>query len=200
MTRSVKADTTHEAVRLNPDVTELSHMKSALLKLAVITAVAVAGATLAAQTIQINGGGATFPNPLYSKWFTEYNKLHSNVQINYQSQGSGFGIQQIIKRTVFFGATDGPMTQEQLLSAPGKILHFPTVIGADVPVYNIPGVEQELKFSGPVLADIFLGKITKWNDAALTKLNPGVNLPATDIVVVHRSDGSGTTYIFVDYL
>jgi phosphate transport system substrate-binding protein len=175
-------------------------MRHAFLKLAVITAVAVAGATVAAQTIQINGGGATFPNPLYSKWFTEYNKLHSNVQINYQSQGSGFGIQQIIKRTVFFGATDGPMTQEQLLAAPGKILHFPTVIGADVPVYNIPGVDQELKFSGPVLADIFLGKITKWNDGAIAKLNPGVNLPATDIVVVHRSDGSGTTYIWVDYL
>src|SRR5215213_3184056 len=175
-------------------------MKHAYVKPIALAAMTAATVTLAAQTIQINGGGATFPNPLYSKWFTEYNKLHSNVQINYQSQGSGFGIQQIIRRTVFFGATDGPMTQEQLLAAPGKILHFPTVIGADVPVYNIPGVDQELKFSGPVLADIFLGKITKWNDAALTKLNPGVNLPASDIVVVHRSDGSGTTYIWVDYL
>jgi phosphate transport system substrate-binding protein len=160
----------------------------------------LAGATLTAQSIRINGGGATFPNPLYSKWFSEYNKLHPTVEVNYQSQGSGFGIQQIIKRTVFFGATDGPMTKEQLLSAPGKVLHFPTVLGAVVPVYNIPGVSQELKFSGPILADIFLGKITKWNDPAIKKLNPDVNLPGTDIVVVHRSDGSGTTYIWVDYL
>ncbi|HYT66089.1 MAG TPA: phosphate ABC transporter substrate-binding protein PstS [Vicinamibacterales bacterium] len=161
---------------------------------------ALMGVTLAAQKVQINGGGATFPNPIYTKWFSEYNKLHPNVEINYQSQGSGFGIQQIIKRTVFFGATDGPMTQDQLLSAPGKIVHFPTVLGADVPVYNIPGVSQELKFSGPLLADIFLGKVTKWNDPAITKLNPGVNLPGSDIVVVHRSEGSGTTYIWVDYL
>jgi phosphate transport system substrate-binding protein len=160
----------------------------------------LAGATLTAQTIRINGGGATFPNPLYSKWFSEYNKLHPNVQINYQSQGSGFGIQQVIKRTVFFGATDGPMTKEQMLSAPGTILHFPTVLGAVVPVYNIPGVSQELRFSGPVLADIFLGKITKWSDPAIKKLNPDVNLPGSDIVVIHRSDGSGTTYIWVDYL
>jgi phosphate transport system substrate-binding protein len=161
---------------------------------------ALAGATLTAQTVRINGGGATFPNPLYSKWFSEYNKLHPNVQINYQSQGSGFGIQQVIKRTVFFGATDGPMTKEQMLSAPGTILHFPTVLGAVVPVYNIPGVSQELRFSGPVLADIFLGKITKWSDPAIKKLNPDVNLPGSDIVVIHRSDGSGTTYIWVDYL
>src|SRR5439155_852368 len=138
--------------------------------------------------------------PIYSKWFAEYNKLHPNVEINYQSQGSGFGIQQITKRTVFFGATDGPMTQDQLLAAPGKILHLPTVLGADVPVYNLPGVSQELKFNGPVLANVFLGKITKWNDPALVQLNPGFTLPAKDIVVVHRSDGSGTTYIWVDYL
>jgi phosphate transport system substrate-binding protein len=162
--------------------------------------VAVGGVTLAAQTIKISGGGATFPNPIYSKWFSEYNKLHPDIEINYQSQGSGFGIQQITKRTVFFGATDGPMTKDQLLAAPGKILHFPTVLGGDVPVYNIPGVTQELKFTGPLLADIFLGKVTKWNDKAITALNPGVNLPGSDIVVVHRSDGSGTTYIWVDYL
>jgi phosphate transport system substrate-binding protein len=162
--------------------------------------IAAAGVTLAAQKVQIIGGGATFPYPIYSKWFSEYNKLHPDVEINYQSQGSGFGIQQLTKRTVFFGASDGPMTQEQLLAAPGKVLHFPTVLGAVVPVYNIPGVSQELKFTGPVLADIFLGKITKWNDAAITKLNPGVSLPGNDIVVVHRSDGSGTTYIWVDYL
>jgi phosphate transport system substrate-binding protein len=167
-----------------------------------VLALAVAsGAMRAAQgTVRITGGGATFPYPIYSKWFAEYNKLHPNVEINYQSQGSGFGIQQITKRTVFFGASDGPMTQDQLLAAPGKILHFPTVLGADVPVYNIPEVRGELKFSGPVLADIFLGKITKWNDPALAKLNAGVNLPNKDIVVVHRSDGSGTTYIWVDYL
>jgi phosphate transport system substrate-binding protein len=160
---------------------------------------ALAGVTLAAQN-QINGAGATFPYPIYSKWFSEYNKLHPTVQINYQSIGSGGGIRQITARTVFFGATDGPMTPDQLLAAPGKILHFPTVLGADVPVYNIPGVSQSLKFTGPVLANIFLGTITKWNDPQITKLNPGVNLPGSDVTVVHRSDGSGTTYIWVDYL
>ena len=152
-----------------------------------------------AQTIQLNGAGATFPYPIYSKWFSEYNKLHSNVQINYQSIGSGGGIRQITERTVDFGASDGPMTAEQIQAAPG-ILHFPTVMGADVPVYNIPGVNAELKFTGPVLADIFLGKITKWNDRAIAALNPGVHFPDVDIAVVHRSDGSGTTYIWADYL
>jgi len=153
-----------------------------------------------AQTQQINGAGATFPYPIYSKWFAEYNKLHPNIQINYQSVGSGAGIQQVIKQTVFFGATDGPMTPEQMQAAPGKILHFPTVLGAVVPVYNIPNVKDELKFSGPLLADIFLGRIIKWNDPQIAKLNPGVNLPASDITVAHRADGSGTTYIWVDYL
>jgi phosphate transport system substrate-binding protein len=152
------------------------------------------------QTLQINGAGATFPYPIYSKWFSEYNKLHPNIRINYQSIGSGGGIQQVTNQTVFFGATDGPMNDEQLKSAPGHILHFPTVLGAVVPVYNIPGVTDELKFTGPVLADIYLGKIKKWNDPAIAKLNPGAKLPATDVTVVHRSDGSGTTYIFVDYL
>ena len=166
----------------------------------VAAAMTLAGATLVAQTIQINGAGATFPYPIYSKWFAEYNKLHSNVEINYQSIGSGGGIRQITNRTVFFGATDGPMTPDQMTAAPGKILHIPTVLGAVVPVYNIPGVKDELKFTGPVLADIILGKITKWNDPAIVKLNAGVNLPATDITVVHRSDGSGTTYIWVDFL
>jgi phosphate transport system substrate-binding protein len=155
---------------------------------------------VAAQTQRINGAGATFPYPIYSKWFSEYNKQHSNVEINYQSIGSGGGIQQVTKQTVFFGATDGPMTADQLQSAPGRILHFPTVLGAVVPVYNLPNVTAELKFSGPVLADIFLGKITKWNDPALAKLNAGVTLPATDITVAHRADGSGTTYIWVDFL
>ncbi len=164
-----------------------------------IAVLALTGAALTAET-QINGAGATFPNPIYTKWFSEYNKLHPDARINYQSVGSGAGIQQMIKKTVFFGATDGPMTDEQLQSAPGKILHFPTVLGAVVPVYNVPGVSQELKFNGEVLANIILGKVTKWNDPAIAKLNAGVNLPSTDVTVVHRSDGSGTTYIFVDYL
>ena len=162
---------------------------------------AVLAAGAAAQgTMKINGAGATFPNPIYQKWFSEYNKLHSNIEINYQSIGSGGGIQQVTKQTVFFGATDGPMTPDQLQGAPGKILHFPTVLGAVVPVYNVPNLAAELKFSGPVLADIFLGKITKWNDPAIARLNAGVTLPATDITVAHRADGSGTTYIWVDYL
>ena len=153
-----------------------------------------------AQKIQINGAGATFPYPIYSKWFSEYNKLHPEVEVNYQSIGSGGGIRQLTNQTVFFGATDGPMTDEQQQSAPGKVLHFPTVLGGVVPIYNIPGVDAELKFNGKVLADIILGKVTKWNDGAITALNPGLRLPATDITVAHRSDGSGTTYIFVDYL
>jgi phosphate transport system substrate-binding protein len=165
-----------------------------------VICVAVLAAGLSAQNLQINGAGATFPNPIYSKWFNEYNKLHPNVRINYQSVGSGAGIQQVTKQTVFFGATDGPMTKEQLQAAPGPIMHFPTVLGAVVPIYNIPNVTAELKFNGPLLADIFLGKVTKWNDPAIAKLNAGVTLPASDITVVHRSDGSGTTYIWVDYL
>ncbi|MEI6245995.1 MAG: phosphate ABC transporter substrate-binding protein PstS [Acidobacteriota bacterium] len=166
-----------------------------------IAAVAVVafGVTVAAQKIQITGAGATFPNPVYSKWFSEYNKLHPNVEINYQSIGSGGGIKQITNGTVFFGATDGPMTPDQLLAAPGRILHFPTVLGAVVPVFNVQGV-NEIKFTGTVLADIFLGKITKWNDPAIAKINAGVSLPSADITVVHRSDGSGTSYIWVDYL
>ncbi len=170
-----------------------------------ILAVAAAGlAALAAfatgQTVQINGAGATFPYPIYSKWFSEYNKLHPEVAINYQSIGSGGGIRQLTAQTVFFGASDGPMTSEQLQNAPGKVLHLPTVLGGVVPVYNIPEVTQELKFTGKVIADIILGKINKWNDSAIAALNPGVRLPETDITVAHRSDGSGTTYIFVDYL
>jgi phosphate transport system substrate-binding protein len=149
---------------------------------------------------QINGAGATFPNPIYSKWFSEYNKLHSGVRINYQPLGSGAGIRQLSSRTVFFGATDQPMKDDQLQAAPGKILHFPTVLGAVVPIYNLPEVSEQLKFTGPLLADIVLGKVKKWNDPALVKLNPGVKLPATDLTVVHRSEGSGTTFIFADYL
>jgi phosphate transport system substrate-binding protein len=168
-----------------------------------IVAAALASAALGAgvsAAVKINGAGATFPYPIYSKWFAEYNKLHPDVEINYQSIGSGGGIRQIQAQTVFFGATDGPMTPEQLQGAPAKILHFPTVLGAVVPVYNIPNLRTELKFSGPVLADIFLGKITKWNDPAIAKLNAGVSLPGTDITVVHRAEASGTSYIWVDYL
>jgi phosphate transport system substrate-binding protein len=156
--------------------------------------------TASGGAVRVTGAGATFPYPIYSKWFAEYNRLHPNVEINYQSVGSGAGIRQLTSRTVFFGASDQPMTDDQLKAAPGPILHFPTVLGAVVPIYNLPGVSQELKFSGPVLADIILGKVTKWNDPALAKLNPGVNLPATSLTVVHRSEGSGTTFIWVDFL
>ncbi len=148
----------------------------------------------------INGAGASFPYPIYSKWFDEYHKLHPDVQINYQSIGSGGGIRQVLAGTVDFGATDGPMSDEQLGQAKIKILHFPTVLGAVVPTYNIQDVSQELKFTPEALAGIYLGKITKWNDGELTRANPGVNLPGSDIVVVHRSDGSGTSYVWTDYL
>jgi phosphate transport system substrate-binding protein len=174
-------------------------MKTSKAFWAALGLASVLGATLAAQNIQINGAGATFPNPIYSKWFDEYRKLHPNVAINYQPIGSGGGIRQITNQTVFFGATDGPMTNEQLQAAPGKILHLPMVLGADVPIYNVAGV-KDLKFTGPLLADIFLGKITKWNDPAIAKINPGLTLPGTNITVVHRAEGSGTTYIWVDFL
>ena len=148
----------------------------------------------------LNGAGATFPYPMYSKWFSEYNKLHPDVQINYQSIGSGGGIRQVLNGTVDFGASDGPMTDEQLKEAKIKILHIPTVMGADVPAYNVPGVGGEIKFTPDVLANIFLGKITSWSDPAIAKANPGVKFPNEAIIVVHRSDGSGTTYIWTDYL
>ena len=150
--------------------------------------------------VQINGAGATFPYPIYSKWFAEYNKLHPDVRINYQSIGSGGGIRQLLQNTVFFGASDQPMTDEMIAKAASPVLHFPTVLGAVVPVYNLEGSTATLKFPGPVLADIFLGKIKRWNDPAIAAINAGVALPATDITVVHRSDGSGTTFVFVDYL
>lgn len=152
-----------------------------------------------AQTT-LNGAGATFPYPMYSKWFSEYHKAHSDVQINYQSIGSGGGIRQVLAGTVDFGASDGPMTDEQLAQAKIKVLHIPTVLGAVVPAYNVSGVTQDLKFSPQVIADICLGKITNWNDKAIAADNPGVTLPDKPIVVVHRSDGSGTNYIFTDYL
>ncbi|MFZ0522027.1 MAG: phosphate ABC transporter substrate-binding protein PstS [Candidatus Acidiferrales bacterium] len=161
-----------------------------------------AAALVAADTgtVLLNAAGATFPYPIYSKWFDVYHTAHPNIQINYQSIGSGGGIRQLQAGTVDFGASDGPMSDEQLAQSKFKILHFPTVLGADVPSYNIPGVTGELNFTQKVLAGIFLGTITKWNDPELAKANPGVNLPNADIVVVHRSDGSGTTYIWTDFL
>ena len=148
----------------------------------------------------LNGAGATFPYPMYSKWFSEYNKLHPDVQINYQSIGSGGGIRQVLNGTVDFGASDGPMSDEQLAQAKTKILHIPTVLGAVVPAYNVPGISGEIKFTPEALAGIFLGKIQKWNDPAITQANPGVKFPAQPIVVIYRAEGSGTTFIFTDYL
>jgi len=148
----------------------------------------------------INGAGATFPYPIYSKWFDEYHKLHPDIQINYQSIGSGGGIQQLKAGTVDFGASDMPLNDQLLGQFSFKVIHFPTVLGAVVPTYNIPGVNAELKFTPEALAGIYLGKITKWNDPALTGPNAGANLPGQDIVVVHRSDGSGTTFVWTDYL
>jgi phosphate transport system substrate-binding protein len=157
-------------------------------------------ATTASFAQKINGAGATFPYPIYSKWFSEYSAAHQGVQINYQSIGSGGGIRQVTSGTVDFGASDNPMTDEQLSQSKVKVLHIPTVIGAVVPIYNLPGVGQGLKFAPDVLADIYLGKISNWSDTRIAKDNPGVKLPNQEIFVVHRSDGSGTTYIFTDYL
>ncbi|HEX8985659.1 MAG TPA: phosphate ABC transporter substrate-binding protein PstS [Bryobacteraceae bacterium] len=152
-----------------------------------------------AQTL-VNGAGATFPYPLYSKWFDEYHKAHPNVQINYQSIGSGGGIRQLEAGTVDFGASDQPMTDDQLKKHNGRVLHFPTVLGAVVATYNVPGVAGDLSFTPEALAGIFLGRVTSWNDPLIAKANPGVKLPSAAIVVVHRSDGSGTTFIWTDYL
>lgn len=169
------------------------------LKLFVALLLAVCLGSASAQT-NLNGAGATFPYPIYSKWFSEYHNQHKDIQINYQSIGSGGGIRQLQSGTVDFGASDGPMNDDQLGKTPFKVFHIPTVLGAAVPFYNVPGVSGELKFTPDVLADIFLGKITKWNDARLAKVNPDVKLPDADIIVVHRTEGSGTTYIWTDYL
>src|SRR6188474_1668748 len=158
------------------------------------------GSGTTGSTINLQGAGATFPNPLYQKWLSEYGKLHSNIRIDYQSIGSGGGIKQIKEQTVDFGASDAPMTDGDLKSAPGEILHIPTVLGAVVITYNLESVKQPLRFSPEVIADIFLGKIKKWNDTKIAADNPGVTLPANDITVVHRSDGSGTSAVFTDYL
>jgi phosphate transport system substrate-binding protein len=172
------------------------------VKVLSVLVVLLAAATFAAAAGQVllNAAGATFPYPMYSKWFDVYHQAHPEVQINYQSIGSGGGIRQLIDKTVDFGASDGPMNDDQLKQASVPILHFPTVLGADVPSYNVPGVSTDLNFTSEALAGIFLGKITKWNDPAIASANPGVKLPGDDIVVVHRSDGSGTTYIWTDYL
>jgi phosphate transport system substrate-binding protein len=170
----------------------------------ILAALVLAGVAWAQSALLINGAGATFPYPMYSKWFDEYHKKNANLQINYQSIGSGGGIKQVTEGTVDFGASDGPMNDDQLKAFQDKhgfgILHFPTVLGADVPTYNIPGVTGELNFTPEAIAGVFLGKVTKWNDPLIASANKGVNLPANDIVVVHRSDGSGTTYIWTDYL
>jgi phosphate transport system substrate-binding protein len=165
---------------------------------------ALGGLVWAQGTLSINGAGATFPYPMYSKWFDEYHKKNPNLQINYQSIGSGGGIKQVTEGTVDFGATDGPMNDEQLKTFQEKhgfgILHFPTVLGAVVPTYNIPGIDAALNFTPEALAGIFLGKVTKWNDPVIAGPNKGVKLPAEDIVVVHRAESSGTSYVWTDYL
>jgi phosphate transport system substrate-binding protein len=172
------------------------------LKVLAVLAVLLFVATFASAEGQVllNAAGATFPYPIYSKWFDLYHTSHPNVQINYQSIGSGGGIRQLLDKTVDFGASDGPMNDDQLKQATVPILHFPTVMGADVPSYNVPGIQAELNFTPEALAGIFLGKVSKWNDPAIASANPGVKLPGDDIVVVHRSDGSGTSYIWTDYL
>ncbi len=175
-------------------------MKSLKFSRKILAIVLLTGvsATASAQ-MMINGAGATFPYPIYSKWFDEYAKVDPSVRFNYQSIGSGGGQKQILAQTVDFGASDGPMSDDNLAKAPGKLLHIPTVAGADVVAYNLSG-NPALKFDGDTIAGIFLGQIKKWNDPKITALNPGVTLPDQEIVVVHRSDGSGTTYIWTDYL
>jgi len=178
-------------------------MKKKILGLivTVFTAISfIGGVAWAERLLLINGAGATFPYPLYSKWFYEYTKVDTSVNFNYQSIGSGGGIKQITAQTVDFGATDGALTEEQLKQAPGELLHIPMTAGAVVVTYNLPQISQPLRFSPEVVVDIFLGKIDKWNDPRIASDNSGVNLPSENIVVAHRSDGSGTTNIFTDYL
>lgn len=177
------------------------------ISLLLITAFALGGSACSnggpaggGGVVKLQGAGATFPNPLYQKWISEYGKLHANVQMDYQSIGSGGGIKQIQAQTVDFGASDAPMTDAELKAAPGELIHIPTVLGAVVVTYNVTSIAKPLNLSSEVVADIFLGKIKKWDDARLQQDNPGVSLPAGDITVVHRSDGSGTTYVFTDYL
>jgi phosphate transport system substrate-binding protein len=175
-------------------------MKKTSLVVSILLVLAIAVAAQPAGTILLNAAGATFPYPIYSKWFDVYHQKDPNVQINYQSIGSGGGIRQLLAGTVDFGASDGPMSDDQLKEAKFKILHFPTVLGAVIPIYNVSGVSGELNFTQKAVAGIYLGTITKWNDPEIAGANSGVNLPAADIVVVHRADGSGTSYIFTDFL
>ncbi|HEV8511610.1 MAG TPA: phosphate ABC transporter substrate-binding protein PstS [Gemmatimonadales bacterium] len=168
-------------------------MKALLLLLAALPAAASA-------QVQLNGAGATFPNIVYQNWMLTYNQTHADVKLNYQSIGSGGGIRQFSDGTVDFGASDAPMSDSAIAAIGGNVLHIPTVLGAVVAAFNLPGVAQPVRFTPEVLADIFLGKITNWSDARLASINPGVTLPSQDIIVVHRSDGSGTTYVWVDYL
>jgi phosphate transport system substrate-binding protein len=173
---------------------------SALIAFTVTCAPKGGTGTAEGGAINLQGAGATFPNPLYQKWLSEYGKLHPNVKIDYQSIGSGGGIKQIQSQTVDFGASDSPMKDDDLKAAPAEIIHIPTVLGAVVLTYNLPGIPQALRFSPDVIADIFLGKIKKWNDPRIKADNPQANLPTTDITTVHRSDGSGTSAVFTDYL
>src|SRR2546425_1605568 len=176
---------------------EVRHMKK--FPLVALTAILALAAPAAAQ-VKLTGAGATFPTIIYQDWMLSYNQTHPDVQLNYQSIGSGGGIRQFSDGTVDFGATDAPMKDSAITAINGNVLHIPTVLGGDVPTYNLPEVKETLRFTPDVLADIFLGKITKWSDARITAVNPGVKLPATDVVVVHRSDGSGTSFIWTDYL
>ncbi len=170
------------------------------MKALLIASVLIAATLPLYPQVLINGAGATFPYPIYAKWFDEYHKINPKAQINYQSIGSGGGIRQLQAGTVDFGASDSPMTNEQLAATPFKVLHFPTVIGAVVPAYNVAGVKGELNFTPEALAGIFLGTITRWNDPEIARANPGAGLPSAGIVVIHRSDGSGTTFVWTDYL
>jgi len=170
------------------------------VRLNFVAACLLAMVATGASAQNITAAGATFPYPIYNKWFTEYNQLHPNVKINYQSIGSGGGITQTSEGTVDFGASDMPVTDDKIAAAKVKFMHIPTVLGAVVPIYNVPGVSKDLNFSGDVIADIYLGKITKWNDPRLVKDNPGANLPDKAILPVYRSESSGTTFIFTDYL
>ena len=175
-------------------------MRKTILVVWLLLGLAATARAQSSGTVLLNAAGATFPYPIYSKWFDVYHQQHPNIQINYQSIGSGGGIRQLLAGTVDFGASDGPMSDEQLGQAKFKILHFPTVLGAVVPTYNVAGVASELNFTQKALAGIFMGTITKWNDAEIANANKGISLPSADIVVVHRSDGSGTSYIWTDFL
>jgi phosphate transport system substrate-binding protein len=186
-------------MKLKTSITSIA-VGAVLIAVGLCALVESPSAAPAPSALLLNAAGATFPYPIYSKWFTEYNRLHPDIQINYQSIGSGGGIRQLQAGTVDFGASDMPLTDKMLGDFKVRVLHFPTVLGAVMPTYNIEGVNQELNFTGELLANIFLGKITKWNDPAIVDLNKDVHFPAQDIVVVHRSDGSGTTFVWTDYL